>query len=244
MLTIAICDDDASCLERTCELVRSYLKDHPLLSGILSPFSRGRDLLAQVERQSGFDLYLLDVLMPEVNGIETGRRLRGLGDGGEIIYLSSSDEYGVESYDVRAFHYLLKPLEQDRLFGVLDDAIEKLDRRRSDVLMVHTPNGARRVMFESVRYVERVGRRMRYHCTDGTFDSQSIRTPFREALSPLLSDPCFRLCGASFVVSCQHVTGVSGRTALLDDGTSLDLPQASAAEFKRAWGRYWLGDDA
>lgn len=244
MLTCAICDDDAGCLEQACELLRSYLDARPSLSGRLSPFSRGGDLLEQVERQGGFDLYLLDVLMPDLDGIETGRRLRGLGDGGEIIYLSTSNEFAVDSYDVRAFHYLLKPLDADRLFRVLDDAIEKLASRRASVLVVHTADGPRRVMSESIRYVERAGRRIRYHCVDGTFDSQSIRTPFREAVAPLLSDPCFRLCGASFVVSCRHVAGVSGKEALLDDGTTLDLPQASAADFKRAWGRYWLGEGA
>lgn len=240
MLTLAICDDDARCLEQTCELLRSYLKSRPHLSGALFPFSAGADLLEQVERQSGFDLYLLDVLMPEVNGIETGRRLRGLGGGGEIIYLSTSDEYAVESYDVRAFHYLLKPLDADRLFGVLDDAIEKLGQRRASVTVIHTTDGPRRVMLESIRYAERAGRRIRYHCTNGTFESQSIRTPFREALAPLLSDPRFCLCGASYVLSFQHVTGVSGRTALFDDGSTVDLPQSAAADFKRAWGRYWL----
>lgn len=242
MLTFAICDDDAGCLEQTCDLLRSYLDARSGLTGKLAPFSRGSDLLEQVEQRSSFDLYLLDVLMPDLDGIETGRRLRGLGDGGEIIYLSTSNEFAVDSYDVRAFHYLLKPLEAERLFDVLDDAIEKLDRRRASVLMIHAADGARRIMFEGVRYVERAGRGVRYHCTDGTFESQSIRMPFREAVSPLLADPCFFLCGASLVLNCQHVTGVSRGVAHFDDDTSLALPRAAATDFKRAWGRFWLGE--
>lgn len=63
---------------------------------------------------------------------------------------------------------------------------------------------------------------------------------FREKAEPLLADPRFHLCGASFVLNLQHVAGVEGRTALLDDGSRIFLPRAAAAAFKEAWGRFWL----
>ena len=71
-------------------------------------------------------------------------------------------------------------------------------------------------------------------------DSQSIRTPFREAAASLLADRRFFLCGASFVLNFQHVTGVNGQTALLDNGQTVALPRSAATEFKKAWGNYWL----
>lgn len=108
--------------------------------------------------------------------------------------------------------------------------------------MVSTPNGPRRVLLEQIRYVERVGRCMRYYCTTGVVDSQSIRVSFREAASPLLADRRFYLCGASFVLNFQHVTGVSGQIALLDNGQTVALPRTSAVDFKKAWGGYWLED--
>ena len=79
-----------------------------------------------------------------------------------------------------------------------------------------------------------------YHCTDGTLDSQSIRTPFREMVAPLLADQRFYLCGTSFVLNFQHVTRVQGQNAMLDSGQTVPLPRAAAADFKKAWGNYWL----
>ena len=63
---------------------------------------------------------------------------------------------------------------------------------------------------------------------------------FREMAAPLLTDRRFFLCGASFVLNFQHVTGVNGQTALLDNGQTVALPRSAATEFKKAWGNYWL----
>lgn len=197
-------------------------------------------MLARVEDTGEFDVYLLDILMPGLNGIDTGRKLRQQGDGGEIVYLTTSNDFAADSYEVRAFFYLLKPVEEKRFFQVLDDAAEKLKRRRSESIVVATADGPRRILLERIRYVERVGRCIRYHCTDGAIDSQSIRIPFREMAAPLLADRRFCLCGASFVLNFQHVTGVQGQTALLDSGQTLVLPRTVAADFKKAWGSYWL----
>ena len=154
--------------------------------------------------------------------------------------LTSSNDFAADSYDVRAFFYLLKPMEEAKLFQILDGAVEKLNRRRNSAIVVSTADGSRRILLERIRYVERVGRCMRYYCTDATIDSQTIRVSFREAAASLLADQRFYLCGASFVLNFQHVTGVNGQAALLDNGQAVSLPRTAATEFKKAWGDYWL----
>ena len=240
MLRIAICDDEAQYVHQTAKLVQEYLGGRPDLSGQVFPFRLGRELLCQVEETGGFDLYLLDIIMPGLNGIETGRQLRQLGDGGEIVYLTTSADYAVDSYSVRAFFYLLKPLEKDRLFQVLDAAVKKLNERRGKAVLITTKDGPRRVLLDQILYVERVGRSLRYFCSGGAVDSMSLRVPFHAAVEPLLSDPRFCQCGSSFAFNLQHVTGVSGQEVLLDSGGTAAIPRASVAPFKHAWGRFWL----
>ena len=65
--------------------------------------------------------------MPGCNGIDTGRRLRVLNKSGEIVFLTSSNDFAADSYDVRAFFYLLKPVEETKLFQVLDRAVKKTE---------------------------------------------------------------------------------------------------------------------
>lgn len=243
MVRIAICDDEEKQLHQTETLLNAYFQSRPDLHGQVETFRSGGALLARAQNAGGFDLYVLDILMPELSGIDTGRRLRALGEGGEIVYLTNANDFAADSYDVRAFFYLLKPVEEEKLFQVLDGAVEKLHQRRSSAIVVATSDGPRRILLERIRYVERVGRCMRYYCTDNTVDSQTIRMSFREMAAPLLSDRRFSLCGASFVLNFQHVTGVNGQTALLDNGQAVTLPRTSAAEFKKAWGSYWLEEN-
>ena len=164
MLKIAICDDETWFLQQAANFVQEYLHGHPELSGQIHTFQYGQDLLYQVEETGGFDLYLLDIIMPGLNGIQTGQQLRELSDGGEIVYLTTSSDYAVDSYSVRAFFYLLKPLEKKRLFEVLDAAVKKLNDRRSKVILITTKDGPRRILLDQILYVERVGRSLRYYC--------------------------------------------------------------------------------
>lgn len=240
MLRIAVCDDEENQLSQITLLLHAYLQSRPNLKGQVDAFLSGSALLARTESPGSFDLYVLDILMPGLSGIDTARRLRALGDGGDIVYLTSSNDFAADSYDVQAFFYLLKPVEEAKLFQVLDKVVEKQNQQRSRAVLVATADGPRRILLEHIRYVERVGRCMRYYCTDGIVDSQTIRVSFREAAGPLLSDRRFCPCGASFVLNFQHVTGVSGQLAMLDDGQTVVLPRASATAFKKAWGSYWL----
>ena len=243
MLRIAVCDDEEKQLNQTAALLNTYLQSRPGLHGQVEMFPSGSALLERAEDAGGFDLYMLDILMPELSGIDTGRRLRALGEGGEILYLTSSNDFAADSYDVRAFFYLLKPVEEEKLFQVLDAAVKKLNRRRGSAIVITTVDGPRRILLEHIRYVERVGRCVRYYCTDSTVDSQTIRVSFREMAAPLLADRRFCLCGASFVLNFQHVTGVNGQTALLDNGQAVTLPRTAAVDFKKAWGSYWLEEN-
>ena len=240
MLRIALCDDEADKLRETAALVQRYFQARPSVSGQVETFPGGGELLARMQESRGFDIYILDILMPGLSGIDAARKLRQLGDGGEIIYITNSNDFAADSYEVRAFSYLLKPVDEARLFKVLDGAVEKLERRRSSAVMVNTPGGMQRIRLEQILYVERMGHCMRYHCVGGVVDSQSIRLPFKTAAAPLLADRRFYLCGASFALNLQHVTGVHGQAAILDNGQTVTLPRMSAADFKKAWGKFWL----
>lgn len=243
MLKIAACDDESAQLEQMERMLQDYFRARLALPGRISVFSDSRTLLSRVREQGGFDLYILDIIMPGLNGIQTGMELRKMGDGGEIIYLTTSSEYAVDSYMARAFFYLIKPVTEKKLFGLLDEAAEKLQQRRSRGILVMTPDGPRHIRMDHILYAERIGRRVRYYCTDGTVDTQTIRCTFRDAVHPLTEERRFCMCGASFLVNMEHVTGVDGREALLDNGGRLILPR-SASSFKDNWGRFWLEEDS
>ena len=174
-MKIAVCDDRPEHLKKIRELLGKYQQTRPGLESQAEYFLSGAELLDQAEERGGYDLYLLDILMPGENGISVGKRLRQMGKQGELIFLTSSNDYAADSYEVRAFFYLLKPVEEEKLFRVLDQAVEKLIQQEKKTLLLETREGTRCVPLGRILYAERAGRVMRCHCTDEVLDSQTLR---------------------------------------------------------------------
>ena len=136
MIKLALCDDETAQREAAGNLLREYAASRPALAIKLSIFSSGQELLAAAEECGGFDLYVLDIVMPGLSGIDLGVRLRELYSDGDIIYLTISPEYAVDSYAARAFYYLMKPVEPDKLFQVLDQAVAALEKFSPPIITI------------------------------------------------------------------------------------------------------------
>ncbi len=241
MIRLALCDDEAEQRTAIGGLLREYVANRSALAVKLSVFSSGQDLLDAAEECGGFDLYVLDIVMPGLSGIDLGVRLRELYSDGAIIYLTISPEYAVDSYAARAFYYLMKPPEPDKLFQVLDQAASDLEKRRAACVAVRTRGGLERLRLDEIIYAELVGRAVRYHLVNGTsLDSVTVRSPFQEETSALLADPRFFLCGASFAVNLFYVTAVEKGFLRMDGGARVPLARGLAARAKRRWSDFWL----
>lgn len=241
MLHIALCDDESEQCALTGGLIRQYIAERPTLALRLSSFSSGEALLNQLENEGGFALYVLDVIMPMMSGIDLGVKLRNLGSDSPIIYLTTSSDYAVDSYLAQAFFYLLKPVEPARFFAVLDQAIALLEKRRAASIQVKTKDGLRRIPLDSLLYTELTGRSVRYYLSGGeTVDGVTLRGTFSHEMEPLLADRRFVLCGSSFAVNLHYVTTVGKRELTVGGKLRVPLSRGLAAHVKQRWGDYWM----
>lgn len=238
-MKIAICDDEALFRNHIPELISEYAaqKKHPFCS--TSVFERGTDLLNAARESGGFDLYILDIIMPQMDGIELGLRLRNAGFDGKVVYLTSSQEYAIDSYKVRALDYIIKPVEKDKLFAILDEVYACLSSRKPKYLVVKTRDGSTRIDIAQLLYAQLNKRTVLYHMADGrTVESLSIRAPFSETVQDLLRDGRFVLCGAGMAANLDHVTAVES-TALVFDGRYRTLLGIKACrELRSVWYDY------
>lgn len=118
-MNIAICDDEILFTRELSSLLTHWAEKNDF-SLTLYPYSNGDDLLTAL-RTIPVDLIFLDIIMPLLNGIDTAREIRSMGLTVPVIFLTSSREFALDSYDVKAFHYLLKPINTLKLFSVMDD---------------------------------------------------------------------------------------------------------------------------
>ena len=185
-MKIAICDDDSRCLEHVLDLLHDYdeeCKDHTL-----EPvrFSSPEELLTTTKQGVFYDIYLLDIMMPHINGIQLGEALRATGSEGKIIYLTSSKEYALDSFRIRAFHYLIKPVEKAPFFQVLDEALHSIQIKRDKGMIIKTKEGTSRLTFDSILYAKLSKRSIVYHLTNGkTLESNTLRGTFADSVSEI-----------------------------------------------------------
>lgn len=242
-MKIALCDDEERCLSQVRELAAAYVQtrsDHKLT---VTAFSHPEDLLAAAEKLGGFDIYVLDVVMPGMNGIRLGEQLREAGYDGKIIYLTSSEEYALDSFRVKAFHYLIKPIERESFFKAMDEAIEAITAKRDKSLLIKTKERSVKVTFDSILYAELVKRVVIYHLKGGKeVETTSLRTNFAESIQELLADPRFAQCGVGIAVNLYHITEIESEAITFADGTRLHLGKKICRELRGTWADFLFAE--
>lgn len=239
MFHIALCDDDARQMQLTHKLLDNYLSLRGVAAKIWE-FSSGQALLNAMFDET-FDLYLLDIVMPEMDGIDLGAELRKSDESGVIIYLTTSPDFALQGYSVKAASYLLKPVQEDELFRALDDAFKAITNRREQSIMVKTADGMSRLLLDHILYVEQAERAPRYYMKDGScVVGVTIQTSFQDTIRPLLADKRFYLCGASFVLNLHCIKSINKADVLFAGGQQTTVPRRAAAELNTAWIHYWL----
>lgn len=242
-MRIAVCDDTKPELDKILELLREYNRIRQDLSFTLSAFSCADELLNFIDEYGRFDLYILDIIMPETNGIQLGSALRERGDNGMIVYLTSSPDFAVDSYNIEAFHYLLKPIGAVSLFSCLDKAAEHLARLKKNAVAIKTSHSIRMIPVRDILYAERVRRLICYHIYDrSVINTATFSGTFQNAVTPLLEHREFLLVGSSFVVNLQHVTEITRQRLIIAGECEISIPRGKYETYKTKWSDYWLND--
>ena len=239
MLQIAICDDTITELEREARLVEDYLAARPELDGTVRCFQAAYDLVDCLRSRGGFDAYLLDIMMPYMDGIELGRAIRETGDRSPIVYLTSSPDYAVDSYEVEAFKYLLKPVAPDKLAAVLDKLTATVLAATEKPVAVRIRDGVVSVLPSHLLYVHIRDHVLYYHLDDGrVVESITVRESFEQVCAPLLEDERFLKISVNHVINMSFVVSLAGGRFTMRDGAELTIPRRGAAEVKLAYMEY------
>ena len=244
-MRIAICDDEAVCRDQVISVARAYAEAHPERNVSFTAFEWTEDLLAAAGKIGGFDVYILDIVMQrDLNGIQLGQKLREAGYDGKIIYLTSSEEYAIDSFKVKAFHYIMKPIEQTVLFSVLDEAYDAISVQKNRSIIVKTKQNSVKLQFDSILYAVLTKRAIVYHLVGGnTVECTTLRTTFTEAVSPLLEDSRFVLCGAGMVANMHHITMVESDALVFRDKHRAYLGKKACQEIRAAWNDFWFNGE-
>lgn len=236
MLNVCICDDNSRDVEQVQALAEGFAGEHPEFSLKVQAFSSAFDLLDHVDQNGGFDLYLLDVLMPYLKGMELARRIRERNEAVEIVFLTYSPEYALDAFEVSACGYLLKPVSQEKFDKVLLAAAHRLTHPKNPYFLLKTREGVRKVLFRELVVVESFNHERVCTLTDGTkLVTTDTLASIMERLTP---DPRFFTPHRAYIINLEHIAALNTSCVLLSAGQHIPVARTSYAALKKAYVDY------
>lgn len=226
MYRIAACDNDPADLGELERCLKEYCEGHPNIDAQVDSFLFGSELKGKIGKRELHDLYLLDVMMPETDGIAQGRLIREQSSGVPIIYITSSRDFAFDAYGVSALQYITKPIRQKMLYEALDEVYLQYRFRPRHILPLKTGGEIQLVAAEDIMYVENQLRNAIYTMFDGkkAVCSRMFGT-FEEAVAPLPDNPDFIQPHKSFFVSMKYIRVFGSDSLTMDDGKLVPVNQ-------------------
>lgn len=230
MIRIAVCDDNLEFLERESELIERWSEQSRIPVEIFR-FDNGDALIAK-NNSVRMDIIFLDIIMPLQNGIDTARELRQSDPVVKIIFLTSSPEYALESYDVKARGYLLKPVSYDKIREVLDDCCYIYNEEPKNIIL-KTPFGYQKVFFHDIEYAEAQNKKVNFYLQNGK-TLQSVE-PLYLLESRLTGDDGFFKCHRSYIVYLPNVDHFSPTEIVTKSGHKIPIARGYSKAFQEAY---------
>lgn len=229
MLRIAVCDDIPDFLNSTKRQLEQW-KDKP--EQLVIELFKDGDSLLESHTVNPFDIILLDVIMPLLNGIETAAEIRRFDKSVKIVFLTSSSEYAVDSYTVRANNYLLKPIDLNKLFHCLNELYaDILDKAKC--ITVNSSAAIHRVVLRNIEYIEAHGKKVLLVLADGsTIESKNPFYYFQDKL--LLEDGFFK-CHRSYIINIYRIVTYTQKEIQMQSGFRIPIARSCHAEFEAAY---------
>ncbi len=227
-MQIAICDDEKEICGRLKRMVLAQREDCEVFL-----FDSGKELLKSRQR---FSIILMDIQMEGMSGIETARALRMKDENAVLIFVTALKEYVFDAFDVYAFHYLLKPVSEEKFRRVFESACreaEKRSREADEQIFFRTRNRSFTLLKRDILYVESRGRKVDIHTVKDCVTVYATMNGLEEQLGK-----GFYRCHRGYLVNLGHVAGYEPDKIFLGNGETVFMAREKYGEFVKVYMRF------
>ncbi len=229
MVRFAVIEDTEADARLVLSLVRRYTEE----KGIEAETKRFPSALKFLDSKEKFDIILLDIMMPGVNGMEMAEELRTFDSHTAIIFVTTMEQYAIAGYGVEACDFLLKPVAYERLSCAMDKAMQIVRRKTAPVITIRTHAKLISLELESVSYVEVIGHTIRFHTRQGEVETKGTLKELIEKLE----DYGFSRANNYALVNLAYVRSIDSDTVLLKDA-ELELSRRRKSSFIEDYLKY------
>lgn len=167
-----------------------------------------------------YDVLLLDIMMPGISGMQVAHEVREFDTVVKIVFLTSSPEFAVESYQVKAHDYILKPVSQEKLDHLMDSLITE-EQKPQEGLTVKTQKGVAFLLFSRLAFVEVMHKTLYFHLADGSV--REVSSSLAAFEDKLLSRPEFVKVHRSYLVNLWQVSELGSKELITHAGKTVPI---------------------
>ena len=230
MFRLAICEDEKVVLDFETSLINKWAaaRGCPLE---LDTYISAEQFIFESEDKAPYDLLIFDIQMKNMNGMELAKTLRRRGCDAVIIFITGVPDYAIEGYEVGAVRYILKPVKEEVLNGLLDNVWEEKQKKTEDFFILGQGTDLEKINFEKIIYIEARGHHVFLKGKDFEREWKAV---FTETVA------CFEGRGffclrRGLLVNLKHVARISRTDCILDDGESLPVARGVYKELNESF---------
>lgn len=223
MICIAVCDDEKYMSDRIRTMVSDFFSGKNMETAILQ-FSCGEDLL---KYNGKIDILFLDIQMRDLDGMETARKLRADKFRGILIFITVLREMVFQSFEVQAYDYLVKPIEEKHFEKTMERLYFSMKNASEASLLVQKGYESRIVSLDDIVFCEIIDRKIYLYLVSSEVVDYYDRI---EHLETRLDNRFFR-CHRSYLINLKHLKGYKNGIAYMDNGREIPVSRLRSREF-------------
>lgn len=225
MISICICDDETYMLEILTEKVTAFFKKENIEVTVF-PFQNGKALL---DSNKKIDIAFLDIQMSGPDGFSTAKKLRNRGFNGILIFVTVLQDYVFHAFEVQAFDYLLKPLQEENFNHTMNRLLLSIRSNKNEQLLIQKGTEWNIIPFDDILYCEIINRKVYLHLKDtATLDYYDKIENLERKL-----DKRFFKCHRSYLINLQYLKSYKAGQAYLINGETIPVSRLRGDEFSQ-----------
>jgi len=229
-MKIAVCDEDE---KSRIELAKMIKKKKP--DAEIRTFASGKDLL---EAGEYFEICFLDVVMKNISGIEVARQFRKQQkeqgkEKSRIVFVTDDRKHMEEAFEVNAYHYLLKPVDEEKISSIIEGACQEiLASGRTDIkyIVLKCCGVTKKLLMQDILFVESNNKKVIFHTKDRKIETYGKM----EETEKMLGQGFYR-CHRCYLVNMEKITAYSQDTIQLVNGDQLILARKKYSDFVKKY---------
>lgn len=222
MIKVAVVEDQSSYAECLQAYLQRYARENDLEIQIRH-YTDGMNIAEGYEPV--WDLILMDIDMPLLDGMSAARSIRKKDQTALIIFITNMAQYAIEGYEVEALDYVLKPIQYPAFALKLRKAFRILESRPKDYVILSKEGETVKLFIQNIYYIEVFDHRLIYHTVDGEYSSFDTLGNVEKKLGK-----CFARCSRSYLLNLHYVNAVQNDSVVVKDDT-LKIGRTRKKEF-------------